>query len=89
VLNLISLESKREEVAGGWRRLHNEEIHNLYASPNMVSVIKPRRMTLAGHVARMRDMRNVYGILVGKPEGKISVGRPRRRWEDNIRMDDR
>jgi hypothetical protein len=69
-----------EEVAGGWRRLHNEGFHNLYASPNIIRVIKSRRMRWAGHVSRMGEMRNAYKILVGKPEGKRPLGRPKRRW---------
>jgi hypothetical protein len=68
---------KRSEVAGGWRKLHNEELHNLYASQNIVSIIKLRRMRWAGHVTRMGEMRK---ILVEKPEGKRPLGRPRRRW---------
>jgi hypothetical protein len=71
--------SKREEVAGDWRRLHNEELHNFYASPNIIRVIKSRRMRWAGHVAHMGGMRNVYRILVGKSERKRSLGRPERR----------
>jgi hypothetical protein len=71
---------KREEVAGGWRRLHNEELLNLYTSPNIVRVIKLRRVRWEGHVARMGKMRNAYNILVVKPEGKRPLGRPRRRW---------
>jgi hypothetical protein len=78
---------KRDEVIGGWRKLHNEELHNLYCSPSIIRIIKPRRMRLAGHVARMWENRNAYRILVGKPEGKRPLGRPRRRWKDNIRMD--
>ena len=70
---------------GEWRRLHNEELNDLYSSPNIVRVIKSRRMRWAGHVARMGEMRGVY--RVGKPEGKRPLGRPRRRWVDNIRMD--
>jgi hypothetical protein len=75
------------EVAGDWRKLHNEELHDLYASLNIIRVIKSRKMILAGHVARMRAMRNTYNILVGKCEGERPHRRPRRGWEDNIRMD--
>jgi hypothetical protein len=78
---------KREEVAGGWRRLHNEELHNLYDSANVIRVIKWRRMRWMGEVARVEEMRNAYSILVGKPEGKRSLGRPRHRREDNIGID--
>jgi hypothetical protein len=77
---------KREED-GSWRKLHNDELHNLYSSPNIVRVIKSRRMRWAGHVARMGEGRGVYIILVARPEGKRPLGRPRRRWEDNIKMD--
>jgi hypothetical protein len=77
---------KREED-GSWRKLHNDELHRLYSSPNTVRVIKSRRMGWAGHVARMREGRGIYRVLVGKPEGKRPLGRPRRRWEDNIKMD--
>jgi hypothetical protein len=77
---------KRDEVTGGWRNLHNEELHDLYSSPNIVRVIKSRRMIWAGHVARMREGRGVSRVLVGKPEGKKPLGRPRRRWENNIKM---
>jgi hypothetical protein len=77
---------KREED-GSWRKLHNDELHSLYSSPNIVRVIKSRRMRWAGHVARMREGRGFYRILVGRPEGKRPRGRPRRRWEDNIKMD--
>jgi hypothetical protein len=80
-------QSKREEVVGGWRRLHNEDLHNLYASPSIILVIKSTRMKCAGHVACMEEMRNAYNILVGKPEGKRPLGKPKRRWECNIRMD--
>jgi hypothetical protein len=79
-------EPKRKEVAGGWRRLHNEELHNLYTSPNIVRVIKSERMRWTGYVTRMEEMRNAYNILVGKPEGKRPLGIPRRGWE-NIRDD--
>ena len=78
---------KRDGVTGEWRKLHNEELNDLYCSPNIVRVIKRRRMRWAGHVARMGDRRGVYRVLVGKPEGKRPLGRPRRRWEDNIKMD--
>jgi hypothetical protein len=70
-----------------WRRLHNEELNELYSSPNIVRVIKSRRMRWTGHVARMSEERAVYRVLVWKPEGKRPLGRPRRRWVDNIRMD--
>ena len=78
---------RRDEVTGEWRRLHNEELNDLYSSPNIVRVIKLRRMRLAGHVARMGDERGVFRVLVGKSEGRRPLGRPRRRWVDNIRMD--
>jgi hypothetical protein len=78
---------KRDEVTGGWRKLHNEEPHNLYTSPSIIRMIKSRRMRWAGHVARMGENRNAYSILVGKPEGKGPLGRPRRRWVYNIKMD--
>ena len=77
---------KRDEVTEEWRRLHNEELNALYSSPNILRVIKSRRMRWAGHVARMGEEREVYRDLVGKPEGKRPLGRPRRRWVDNIRM---
>jgi hypothetical protein len=78
---------KRDEVTGEWRKLHNEELHNLYSSPDIIRQVMSRRMWWAGHVARMREERKVYKVLVGKPEGKRPLGRPRRRWEDGIRMD--
>jgi hypothetical protein len=78
---------KRDEVTGEWRKLHNEELHILYSSPNIIRQIKSRRMKWAGHVARMGEERNVYRVLTGKSEGKRPLGRPRRRWEDGIRMD--
>ena len=78
---------RRVEVTGEWRRLHNEELNDLYPSPNIVRVIKSRRMRWAGHVARVGEERGVYRFLVVKPEGKSPLGRPRRRWVDNIRMD--
>jgi hypothetical protein len=80
------LRPKREED-GLWRILHNDELHNLHSSPNIVRMIKARRLKLAGHVARMGYGRGVYRVLAGKPEGKRPLGRPRRRWEDNIKMD--
>ena len=79
--------TRRDEVKGEWRRLHNEELNDLYSSTNIVRVIKSRRMRWAGHVARMGEERGAYRVLVGKPEGKRPMGRPRRRWVDNIRMD--
>jgi len=78
---------KRDEITGEWRKLHNGELNNLYCSPNIVRVIKSRRMRWAGHVARMGEGRGVYRILVRKTEGKRPLGRPRCRWEDNIKMD--
>jgi hypothetical protein len=78
---------KRDKVTGGWRRIHNEELHDLYSSPNTVRVIKSRRMAWAGHAARMGERRGAYKILVGRPEGSRPFRRPRRRWEDNIKMD--
>jgi len=78
---------RRDEITGEWRRLHDEELNDLYSSPNMVRVIKSRRMRWAGHVARMVEERGVYRVLVGKPEGRRPLGRPRRRWVNNIRMD--
>jgi hypothetical protein len=80
---------KRGEVTGGWRKLHNEELRGLYSSPSIVRVIKARRMRWAGHVACIREVRGAYNILVGKREGRRPLGRPRRRWEDNILMDQR
>jgi hypothetical protein len=80
---------KRDEVTGDWRKMHNEGLHNLYSSPSIIKMIKSRRMRQAGHVARMGERRNVYRILVGKPEGRRPLGRPRRRWVDNIKMDHR
>jgi hypothetical protein len=78
---------KRDEITGGWKKLHNEELHGLYSSSSIVRVIKAGRMRWAGHVARMGEVRGAYNILVGRPEGRRPLGRPRRRWEDNIKMD--
>jgi hypothetical protein len=78
---------KRGEVTGGWRKLHNEELRDLYSSPSIIRMIKSRRMRWSGHVARMREKRNSYRLLVGKPKGKSLLGRPRRKWVENIRMD--
>jgi hypothetical protein len=78
---------KRDEVTGGWRKLHNEELHNMYFSPSISRMIKYRRMRWPGHVARLGEKRNAYRILVGKSEGKRPLRRPRRRRMDNIRMD--
>jgi hypothetical protein len=78
---------KRNEVTGEWRQLHNEELRDLYSSPGIIRIIKSRRMRWADHVARMGEKRNAYRLLVGKPEGKRPLGRPRHRWLDNIRMD--
>jgi hypothetical protein len=78
---------KRDEVTGGWRKLHNEELRDLFSAPSIIRMIKSRRMRWAGHVARMGEKKNAYRLLVGKPEGNRSLGRPRRRWVDNIKMD--
>jgi hypothetical protein len=78
---------KRDEVTGEWRKLHNKELHDLYSSPNIIRMMKSRRMRWAGHVARMGEKRNAYRLLVGKPEGRRTLGRPRCRWVDNIRLD--
>ena len=78
---------KRDEVTGEWRKLRNEELNDLCSLPNIVRVVKSRRMRRAGHVACMGEDIGVHRVLVGKPEGKRSLGRPRRRWEDNIKMD--
>jgi len=77
---------RRDEVTGEWRRLHNEELNDLYSSSNSVRVIKSRRIRWADHVARFGEERELYRILLGKPEGRKPLGRPRRRWVDNIRM---
>jgi hypothetical protein len=76
-----------DEMAGGWRKLHNEELHGLYSSPSIIRVIKARRIRWAGHVGRMGEVSGAYNILVGWTEGRRPLGRPRHRWEDNIKMD--
>jgi len=78
-------EPKRDKVTGEWRKLHNEELNDLYSSPNIVRVIKSRIMRWAGHVASMEEKRGLYRVLVGKPEGKRPLGRPWSRWENNIK----
>ena len=77
---------KMEDVTGEWRRLHNEELNDLYFSPNIIGVYRERRMKWAGHVACMGDRRSANRGFVGRPEGKRPFGRPRRRWKDNINM---
>ena len=78
---------KMDEVTGEWRKLHNDVLNDLYSLPNIVRVVKSRRMRWAGHVARMGERKGVYRVLVGKTEGKRSLRRPRLRWQDNIKMD--
>jgi hypothetical protein len=78
---------KRDEVNGEWRKLHSEELHNLYSSPDIIRQIKSRQMRWAGYVAHMGEERKVYKVLTGNPEGERPLGRPRHRWEDGIRMD--
>jgi hypothetical protein len=78
---------KRDDATGEWRMLHNEELRNLYSSPDIIRRIKSRRMRWAGHVARMGEEREVYKVFMGKPEGRIPLGSPRRGWENEIRMD--
>jgi hypothetical protein len=78
---------KRDEVTGEWRRLHKKELYALYSSPNIIRVVKSRRLRWAGHMARRGERRGAYRALVGKPEGRRPLGRPRRIWEDNIKMD--
>jgi hypothetical protein len=78
---------KRDEVTDGWKKLHNAELHGLYCLPTIIRMMKARRMRWAGHVARMGDVRRAYKILVGRPEGRRPLGRPRRRWEDKVKMD--
>jgi hypothetical protein len=79
---------KRDEVTAGWKKLHNEELHELYSSPSIIRIIKSRRMRWAGNVAGMgKKKRNAYSLLLRKPEGKTPLGRPRRKWAYNIEMD--
>jgi hypothetical protein len=78
---------KRDEIIGEWGKLHNEKLNDLCSSPDITWVIKSRRLGWAGHVAYREKMRGVYRILLGKPEGKRPLGRPGRRWEDNIKID--
>jgi hypothetical protein len=79
--------TKRDGVTGGWRKLYNEELYDLYSLPSIIGIIKLRNMSWAEHLSRMREKRKMYRLLVGKPEGKRPLGRPRRRWVDNIKMD--
>jgi hypothetical protein len=78
---------KRDGMTGGWRKLHNEKSHNFYSSPRIIGIINSGRMSWAGHMARMGEKRNVYRLLVRKPEGRRLLGRSRRRWIDNIKID--
>jgi hypothetical protein len=80
-------ETKRDEVTREWRKLHYEELHNLYSSRSIIRIIKSTRMRWAGHAAEIGEKRNAYRLLLRKPEGKRPLGRTRRRWVDNIRMD--
>jgi hypothetical protein len=86
-IKVIIIVSYIFEVTGEWRKLHNEELNDLYSLPNIVRVVKSRRMRWAGHIARMGEGRVVHRILLGKPEGGRPLGRPRHRWENNIKMD--
>jgi hypothetical protein len=87
IMTTISMGPKGDEVTGDWRKLHDEELHKLYSSPNVIRTLKSRRIRWAGHVARMSETRNAYRILVGKPEGKRPLGRPRSRRVNNIKVD--
>jgi hypothetical protein len=80
------LDPNRDKVTGGWRKLHNEELHDWYCLPSIIRIIKSRRMRWVGHIERMGLKRNAYRLLVGKPEGKRPLGRPRWRWVDNIKI---
>ena len=79
--------AKRDEITGEWRKLHIAELHALYSSPNIIRNLKSRRLRWAGRVARLKQFRNAYRVLVGKPESRRPLGRPRRRWDENIKMD--
>jgi hypothetical protein len=85
ISRVVPVGAKRDEVTGEWRKLHNEELNDLYSLPNYVRVVKSRIMRWAGHLARMGEGRGVHRVLVGKPEGRRTLGRPRLRWEDNIK----
>jgi hypothetical protein len=85
--NSVQIFGPKREEDGSWRKLHNDELHDLYSSLIIVRMIKSRRMRWAGNVARAGEGRGAYKVLVGRPEGKRPLGRPRRRWEDNIKMD--
>ena len=82
----VGLGARKDEITGEWRKLHNAELHALYSSSNIIRGLKSRRVRWAGHVARMEQSRNAYRVLLGKSEGKRPLGRPRRRWEDNIKI---
>ena len=87
IKTIPNLTSLRDKVTREWRKLHNEELSDLYCSPNIVPVIKSRRIRWAEHVARMGERKGAYRVLMGKPEGQRPLGRPKRRWSDNIKMD--
>ena len=87
VLRKIFGAKRDHDITGEWRKLHSAELHALYSSPNIIRNLKSRRLRWTGHTARMEQSRNAYRVLVGKPEGKRPLGRPRHRWEDNIKMD--
>ena len=82
-----TLEAKRDEISEEWRKLHNTELHALCSSPKLIRNLQSKRQRWAGHVARMEEFRNAYRVLMGRSDGKRPLGRPRRRWEDNIKMD--
>jgi hypothetical protein len=86
-MTVFKIRVLRDEVTGEWRKLHNEELNDLHPSPTIVWVMKSSKMRWAGHVVRMGEERGVYRVWVGKPEGKRPLGRPRHRWEGNIKMD--